>query len=485
MVPGRDAAGRGRLAGIGVALEENGTLVVVLAMLAVLLLAKLRHSLAADGWMALLSGREIVQHGLPSHDAITVWAHGRRWVDQQWLAQLFLYGLERVGGLRLVLFAHAVLATAGLTAAALLARRRGASARSVTWLMLPVLVAYFPGASVARPQSLTYLLFVALLALLIADEDDPSRRVFLTLPILVLWANLHGSVVLAVAVVSGYGLLALVRGLRRDTRTERVRALVLTLAPVVCVFISPYALDLPAYYREILVSGGFSTYVTEWAPTTLTPITAPFYLLVIGGVWLLGRSRGRVSAFQALLFVGLALLAFEAFRNMVWLALAGIIVLPRLVDELRPAVVEPRALNRLLATAMVVGVVVAAVGVGFKHESWFLSDYPSGAANAVQRAAGASGTVFANEKYADWLVWRHPDLRGRIAFDSRFELLRRSQLKAVANFRNRVEGWHLTTRGYRVVVLDPTEEGKVRDALLAGGAQSAYRDDQVVVLTGS
>src|SRR5215475_8342526 len=58
-------------------LEENGTVVLVVAAFAAVLITHLRTSLAADGWMALLSGR-VVAHGLPSHDTLTVWAHGRR-----------------------------------------------------------------------------------------------------------------------------------------------------------------------------------------------------------------------------------------------------------------------------------------------------------------------------------------------------------------------------------------------------------------------
>ena len=61
-------------------LEENGTLVVVLGAFAIAMLAYLRGGLVADGWMALVSGREIVAHGLPSHETLTLWAHGRRWV---------------------------------------------------------------------------------------------------------------------------------------------------------------------------------------------------------------------------------------------------------------------------------------------------------------------------------------------------------------------------------------------------------------------
>ena len=110
-------------------LEENGALLVVLGSLAIVTVASLRSSLLPDGWMALVSGREIAAHGLPSHETLTVWAHGRRWVDQQWLAQLLLYGLWRGGGLKLALLVHAALSVGAFAAAAVLARRLGASAR--------------------------------------------------------------------------------------------------------------------------------------------------------------------------------------------------------------------------------------------------------------------------------------------------------------------------------------------------------------------
>src|SRR5713226_5542152 len=41
----------------------------------------------------------------------------------------------------------------------------------------------------ARAQSLALVLFVALIWLLIADARKQSRRVFLALPLLVVWAN--------------------------------------------------------------------------------------------------------------------------------------------------------------------------------------------------------------------------------------------------------------------------------------------------------
>lgn len=466
---------------ISAGLEQNGTLVMVVAAFAIVLITHLRTALAADGWMALLSGR-VVAHGLPSHDTLMVWAHGRQWVDQQWLAQLALYGLDRLGGLPLVLLVHAFLVTGALGGAAALALRRGGSARSATWVALPVLIAYWPEAVVMRPQSFAYPLFIAVLWVLVDELRQPSRRVYLVLPFLVLWANLHGSVVVGAAIVSAFAVTEIAASLRSPPRTVTVRALVLLLAPWLCLLASPYATSLPHYYR-LIFSSGFGSYVTEWAPTTLTIGHAPVYLLALGGLWLFGRTGNRASWFEKLAFLGLTLLAFDAVRNAVWLALFSLVVLPRLLDALRAPAVEPKRLNRLLALAMLALVGVATLGVAFEPESWFTQSYPAAAGNAATAAAGAHGRVFANERYADWLVFEHPQLAGRIAYDSRFELLTSRQLRSVQEFRNLVAGWRGTVRGYPALVLDRYDDAKPIAALVrTKAARAVTRRGPIVVL---
>ena len=81
--------------------------------------------MSPDGWYAFLGGDLIVHHGLPSHDTLTVWGHGRRWVDQQWLAQLAYYGLYALGGLRLALLANAGVVAGSFVAAVRLAAAPG------------------------------------------------------------------------------------------------------------------------------------------------------------------------------------------------------------------------------------------------------------------------------------------------------------------------------------------------------------------------
>lgn len=464
-------------------LEENGTLVLVVAAFAIVLVLSLRNALDIDGWMALASGREIAQHGLPANDALAVWTHGHRWIDQQWLAQLTLFELWRLGGLKLALFVHLLSVGGALVGAAVLARRLGGSARAATWVCLPVLVAYYPEAAVLRPQTFAYPLFVAVFWLLAFDARRPSNRVFLVVPILVLWGNLHGSVLLGAGLTSLAGVLRMATAVRtRSWRAGLVGGL-LGLVAWPCLLASPYAAHLTSYYRTVVHGGNFSHFVSEWAPTTLTPATAPVYLLVFAGVWLLGRAGSRVSAFEKLAFVALGTVAFDAVRNTAWLGLAALAVLPVLVDTIRPQSDEPRRLNRLLAIAMVAWLLVAAAAVGAKGTEWFMGDFSARAADVAAAAAGPNGHVFAMSSYADWLLWARPDLRGRVAFDARYELLGTQQVAMLGRFQSRSGDWRRAIAGYRVVVLSKQHDGAIASALLRSGAlRRAAVDGDMIVL---
>jgi hypothetical protein len=468
------AAGR-----VGAFLEENGLLVIVLGAFAIVLVDfAVRRDLIVDGWLTLVSGRWIVQHGLPAHDPLTVWASGRRWVDQQWLAQIAFYAIWKVGGIKLVMLIHTLLATTGIVIAALIARARGATARSVTWVALPVAFAYYPVASVMRAQSLAFPLFAIVLWLLLSDQRQPSRRIFLTLPLLALWANLHGSVLVGAGLVSLAGLLEIVKQ-RRPT----ARNLILLLAPWACVFASPYALHLPAYYEKILVGGDFKQLVTEWAPTTLSARTAPIYILVLGGMWLLGRAGRHLPIWDQLALVLTAIFAFEAIRNTAWFGLVALAVLPQLIDRIRRPATEPARLNRILSVTVLASLAICVIAVAMKPTNWFTKNFPSAAAAAASSAAGKHGHVFATSPEADWLLWAQPGLSGRVAFDARFELLSTSQLRNLARFQAQAGNWRRTARGYEVFVLNPGSDHDLERALRhAFPIRVVFSSPQVVVL---
>src|SRR6266480_4761613 len=192
-----------RLGALSARLEHEAFLIVLFAIYLVGVTRFMPGEIASDTWMTLLYGREVAHHGLPHHDALTIWAHGRTWVDQQWLGQLIYYGVYAIGGIRAMLALNALGLAAGTGVAIVAARRLGGSARSVTWLVLLSFVVIAWSTWVARVQSIVFVLFAGMLWLLAADSRRPSRRVFWALPMLVLWANVHGTAFL------GAGLIAL------------------------------------------------------------------------------------------------------------------------------------------------------------------------------------------------------------------------------------------------------------------------------------
>jgi hypothetical protein len=468
---GAPAANNARL------LRPAEVLVPIVAALACGLLLLLPAEMSPDGWFALLSGHEIVAHGLPSYDTLTVWGQGRRWVDQQWLAQLGYYGLYSLGGLRLALIVNAVIVAGSFAAALTLARKRGGTLRNVLIVGLPAGFVIGWSASALRPQTMVLPLFVALVWLLISDARQPSRRIFLVVPILALWANLHGTVVLASLLVVIY-VATSAWGRRRLER----RGLVLLVCAIALPFASPYAPHLLGYYRVLLFNSEFAHYVPDWMPTRPSIVTLPFYALALATVFLLGRARGALTPFERVTLLALLILSLEANRGMLWFTIFALATVPRMLSgslqgELRGS---SRIGSTLLAASAFAAAIAAAV-VASKPQSWLTSAYPAAAARATAGAAGNESKVFANGAYADWLLLTQPSLRGRVAYDARFEVLPTGRLAdAVAVSIGRSD-WRRILPPFDVVVLRP-EEKEMRTALLRDGAWREVRTDRHVVV---
>src|SRR4051794_32726971 len=200
-------------------LAREPFLILLVVLQAFILSVRLPDRLQSDTWLTLVAGRLVAKDGLPHHETLTVWSQGRTWIDQQWLGQLLMYWLHAVGGIRVLLLVHVAFLTASFALALVFARRSGASSRSVAVVGIVGLLVSVSN-SVARTQSFAFLLFVGLFWLLAADTRRPTRRVFLALPLLIVWANIHGSVILGVGLVLLWAFAKIVRIGRRPDAWE-------------------------------------------------------------------------------------------------------------------------------------------------------------------------------------------------------------------------------------------------------------------------
>jgi hypothetical protein len=480
----KSASAGSRLADV---VQRNVFVVLVLCAAGALLTLLSQTAIASDSWYSLLGGRIVAHSGIPHHDTLTVLAHGRDWVDQQWLGHLALYALWSTGGWPLATLALAGAYLGALTIGVASARSFGASERSATLVLVACFVVGLPNTAL-RAQVLAYPLFALVLALLLADDRARSRRVFLVFPLLVLWANVHGSVVVGAAIVSLHGALLAFAAVRRrlSAAQQLPRAAVFLLAPWACVLASPYALALPGYYERTLANQSFDQLVFEWTPSTVRnePI---FFAVLLLAVWLgFGHSR-TLGTFARLALLLSAVGGLVAIRNIVWFALVAVAVLPRSLD----AAIPPRQTDRhkrfnlALSTIAVAGLTITAAATAAHGRDWFERGFPAKAGDIVSVAAANPQTeVFANDRYADWLLFEHPNLRGRLAYDIRFELYTSRELRGIYDFTlQRGLAWRRIATGYDVFVLDPTQQRSViRFYARRLHAQWLYRDRQVVVL---
>ncbi len=389
----------------------------------------------ADSWLALVGGREIVRDGIPDIETLTVFAAGRDWIDQQWLAQLVFYGAERAAGLAGVALLHVLVigVTVGSWMAA--ARLLGASARATYLVAIPCLL-MAPWAWQLRAQALALPLFVWTLWLAADHVRRPSRRILLALPLLLVWANVHGSVLLGATLVS---LAAVVAGARRARDARSIASVAaIVLGAWLCVLVTPYGLDIVDYYRLMLVDPPFGDAIVEWERTVPSAKTAIFFaiaaLTAVLAVW----QRRRLTVFELLALALLFVTALEAVRGIVWFGLGVAVLAPLLVDgALRraDAVQHPR-LNVAVAGVSALGALVALAVLTSRPATWFEQHWPRDALAAVS-TAGRDARVYASDRHADWLLWHLPELRGRLAYDIRFELLPDERFRQVVALRER------------------------------------------------
>jgi hypothetical protein len=486
--------------------------------------------LTSDTYLNLYAGRLIANQGLPQVDTLTLAGHGRPWLAQQWLAHLTYYETWRVGGDAAIGILSALCIAAAFALLAQLMLRRGTSpARTLTWVVIAFFVCQQNTA--IRAQSFAYPLFIAMLWLLLEDEREGWRpRMWLLLPVLALWANLHGSILLAAPLVVGVAVWRL-------WRTREWRYGVIALVAPLTVICTPYGAGIIAYYQSVMDNPEFARVVQEWQPTTLSPGNLQFLglIAIVVAVLVLALRRG-VRPSPLVLALTLVLIAggIHTVRYQAWAAFPAAILATDIMSALpqpkrtsrprRPLVVASTAMIALVAPLAVLapatvrpqvfllfaGVIAASALLEQAH-GWrapvgallvsgavasallatntsgiFNPDVSNGTVSSLRRieARDPSARLLADDVTSGPLLWRMPSLDGHIAFDPRLEVVPQHALSRYADFLLGKPDWLAVSRPYSVIVVSKTGNPPLaRRMRTAPGWSLAYQDATNAVYT--
>jgi hypothetical protein len=268
-------------------------------------------TIGADArWLPAL-GRIILDRGAIPHSVPYASAPAAGWHNVPVLAELILRGASSAGGDRGLLLAQVIAVAAALAILALDLRRTGADDLGGAVVLLAVVVGALPVLLIVRSQLFSLLLFPVLVTLLRAETRRPSLRIWLLPPLFALWSNLHGAVLVGLAVTAAY--LVFERARRQPLPAGSV-----LVASALAVCITPALQNTPGYYAGLIQNEAARRGEGLWAPLSLT---SGFDLLLLAAAiaLLVLAVRARPTLWETIALVGLAVLTVKTARSGVWL----------------------------------------------------------------------------------------------------------------------------------------------------------------------
>ena len=421
-------------------------------------------------------GSRIAATGVvPRHDAMTYTVAGQPWIFQQWLAAAAFGRLHAWFSWEGMVFVRAILVAVAFGATYRRTRTacRDASVAGSLVFGCFLCVVAFPGALELRPQLLVVPLFV-LTCWLIERRSTQPGWTWLVVPIAIVWANLHGSVLL----IALLAVIALVADLVLRRRTAWMMVAV-TVGALAAPILTPGGWRTYAYLRDVATSPIVRS-IDEWRPMWVRwPAGLAFGVMVVALVIVLWRQRTAPFDIEAVMgLTVMTALVLVSGRNVIWWSLYVPPVVGGLIVRRRRAAARSELVERALAVALVALLAVGTWRVfSASRDEDLLADAPTGVTHAVADRTQL-GRVFA----ADWEGWFEYALPTTPMFvDPRAELFSADIWDSYFEVANAGARWRevLDRWGVEGVVVDEELHPSLAAVLGADpGWQVAYADDE-------
>ena len=304
-----------------------------------------------DVWILMKVGELIVDTGKIPDTVLFAFTTVRdnHFNAHEWLPSVVYHEFDRALGLHHLRWVTGGFALLQFTLCVVLARRRSASL-GIALLMAMLAMICANVRYVLRPElfALLYLVW----QLLVLDRYRTERRwttLLWLLPVAILWANCHGSFIIAPAIAGifalGEALSATLAAtgstaarLRSGVRAGLPYAVAALVMAAACA-INPAGWALLKFPFQLQQSGAMRQLIKEWLPTfsPLFVVERAFWIFIAIGLAVLAlvvALRRYLAITDALLLAFFTALALERSRHVVWFGFIALYVCAGLVGRL-------------------------------------------------------------------------------------------------------------------------------------------------------
>lgn len=347
-----------------------------------------------DYWFYVRVGKDILESGaIPTVDTFSYTYPGRPIFYQPWLSAVIFWLAHSVGGATLTFLLRGICIAIAYGLLWTLMRNAGTGTKLATLLTILLGLSSSMNWSV-RPQMFAYPLFVMMVWALWQWQQGRAKWMWVLPLATLLWANLHGSFVLAFFLMGS----ALLFG-----AGDKKQLTIWFGLSLLASFFNPRGIFVWQFVSDMLTSPSDQLFATEWRP----PVNAGwqmniFFAWLLLFVPLVALSPRRLSVLEWVWFLGFGWLALSGLRYVIWfMFIMALLSGPLLTELVRPftreSVVNSNArFNYVLGGTLILLPFMLLPGL---RESWWKESPPPYHEATTPIAA------------TEWLM-AHPDLPG-------------------------------------------------------------------------
>ncbi len=220
-----------------------------------------------DLWGHLRFGQAVLaQHRLVRSDPYSYSVAGHLWNNHEWLTEVLMAAVFNHAGVAgLVMMKLACTAATAIFLAAALGET-GASPLLQFGVLIYSLVVLKPQLQF-RPQSFTFAMLAIVLWLLTCETYRRDSKLWIAIPILALWANLHGGFIMGIAALGIYTAVAGAQDLLAGRSYRRpLRLATIAIAATLATLATPYGIANWETVAHALRNPYTRLVITEWNP---------------------------------------------------------------------------------------------------------------------------------------------------------------------------------------------------------------------------